>query len=1214
VVSTAFAGNFSDVPADAYYYNAVETLASEGIIDASKTSFDPARQLQRQEAAKLIVESAGLVADLPEVASFTDVPKTLWSFESVETAKANGVVNGYSDSNGALTGKFGPTDTVTRAQFAKMVVEAFDLPMYTPDSPTFPDVMDTNAWYYEYVETAAYHGVVKGFADGSFGANKQIVRQDGAVMIYRALGMEVDPGDDDDMDDDIYVPGDIDISLGDTPASAVVPSNATRVPYLTMDVDGEGTIKSMTFERFGAGAPSDFDEMYLYEGDVRLTSGRTINSSTHRVTFTGLNYAVDGMGELTLMADMSGVPGNVNGFRLYEVVSDDNVSYGEIEGELMSVSGALVGDVTVARNGTLSDPKVGETDVKVAEFKLTASSVEALDVYSVTLYSAGTVSRSNITNFVLKQAGVEVATADGILANDTIVLTFDSPFALGKGDSKVFELYADIDASARPTETVKLYVENRADVYAIGSVYEYGVGVTNTAYDSTTFSLVTVQGGEVTVTYMGPAIQDYSVDSKDVELLRFSIVAQNDVEVRKTSLKIEAPGSVAGGLVDTTGAASANYTDIKLVDVDSGEILTGSFDVITDATNPAYSDTAQTKLLNDTWYLDAGEARTVKVTADISNFVAPASENVKVTLNKFSTLGLAMKNLSNNQEVTDIVPDANIVGNAHKVLVGGSTISKAGVPAAQQYINGSKGVDLLGLVIKADPGKDLKLTQLKVEVVGTDECLDVALTAKPCISSLYLYDGAKQLSNKSLDSASFSTFNNLDVEIPKGTSKTFLVKADLLTVSGLTAVPADTLRVDVATANVSLVSDPEGNTVPVSAPGVTGNTHTVLPDGTIAVSKAPNETNVTDSRILVAGTTGVTVAKFRFVATNEALKLSKVPVQFVDNPVNLLPVTTELTNVYLYDGSTKIAGPLPVDGTGKVVFQTLSPEFVVPKNGNKTLSVVADLNTIEDGAIVGQEITAQLLSDTAEFEVRSASGSNTTIYGDGSHAIPPAPVSLVPVDANTMVLRKASLTVNRVALTSTDLLNGTNDLYKFSVEVTPGKTAYLKQLVFDINKTTAGGSITGMELYRNNSERVAINTDFSNIGGTLYSLTFPTELSIDGTSTFTLRVDLAGYIKDENISASLVTDSKWVAGNLYIVPGPADVNGDGDVLDSNETYAGLLYLDDTDPLTLENDTAFFLWSDEGDNSHDPSTSATGDYANGYLLKNLPIGASSLTYR
>lgn len=58
---------------------------------------------------------------------FMDVPLSVEFGAAVERAKADGLVNGYVDADGKPTGKFGPTEPVTRAEAAKMVMNALEL-------------------------------------------------------------------------------------------------------------------------------------------------------------------------------------------------------------------------------------------------------------------------------------------------------------------------------------------------------------------------------------------------------------------------------------------------------------------------------------------------------------------------------------------------------------------------------------------------------------------------------------------------------------------------------------------------------------------------------------------------------------------------------------------------------------------------------------------------------------------------------------------------------------------------------------------------------------------------------------------------------------------------------------------------------------------------------------------------------------------------------
>ncbi|MFO0780982.1 MAG: S-layer homology domain-containing protein [Candidatus Gracilibacteria bacterium] len=186
VANVAQAATYKDVPADAWFYTYVEQLAAAGILDTTQQNYRPADLANRAEAAKLLVEAAGLTIDTSAGPSFTDVAPGAWYYQYVETAAKNGVVGGYKDAAGNLTGKFGPGDAVTREQFSKMAMNAMNLTKNTDGGPHFPDV-GTDRWSYDFVETLYNWSVVDGYPDGTFGPTKNINRAEIAKMVVGAM-------------------------------------------------------------------------------------------------------------------------------------------------------------------------------------------------------------------------------------------------------------------------------------------------------------------------------------------------------------------------------------------------------------------------------------------------------------------------------------------------------------------------------------------------------------------------------------------------------------------------------------------------------------------------------------------------------------------------------------------------------------------------------------------------------------------------------------------------------------------------------------------------------------------------------------------------------------------------------------------------------------------------------------------------------------------
>ncbi|WP_169088394.1 chitobiase/beta-hexosaminidase C-terminal domain-containing protein [Paenibacillus sp. PL91] len=117
--------------------------------------------------------------------SFSDTSSVAWAKDAIEALAARQAINGIGE------GKFNPNGRVTRAEFIAMLVRTFDL---QSDNPTtsLKDVAP-GAWYYEAVASAQQLGIVKGKADGSFGINDQITRQEMAVMVYRAASLVGEP-------------------------------------------------------------------------------------------------------------------------------------------------------------------------------------------------------------------------------------------------------------------------------------------------------------------------------------------------------------------------------------------------------------------------------------------------------------------------------------------------------------------------------------------------------------------------------------------------------------------------------------------------------------------------------------------------------------------------------------------------------------------------------------------------------------------------------------------------------------------------------------------------------------------------------------------------------------------------------------------------------------------------------------------------------------
>ena len=108
---------------------------------------------------------------------FADVEEGYWASDALLYMREKGIMEGDGTS-------VRPEDRMTRAEFVKILVTAFELPK-ADDAVQFTDA--TGKWWAEYASIAAELGIVNGIGDGSFGGEESITRQMMAVMIDRLI-------------------------------------------------------------------------------------------------------------------------------------------------------------------------------------------------------------------------------------------------------------------------------------------------------------------------------------------------------------------------------------------------------------------------------------------------------------------------------------------------------------------------------------------------------------------------------------------------------------------------------------------------------------------------------------------------------------------------------------------------------------------------------------------------------------------------------------------------------------------------------------------------------------------------------------------------------------------------------------------------------------------------------------------------------------------
>lgn len=177
---------FVDVPAGAYYYDAVLWAAEGGIVTGTDAvHFSPDASCTRAQLVTFLWRAAGKPV-VNYAMNFTDVESGAYCAEAVLWAASLGIVDGYGD------GRFGTNDFVTREQVAAMLyrfakAQGMDTTQGGMAAREFADFESVSSYALEAVDWAVNAGVLKG-------DNNRLLPQDNCTraqivtMLYRALG------------------------------------------------------------------------------------------------------------------------------------------------------------------------------------------------------------------------------------------------------------------------------------------------------------------------------------------------------------------------------------------------------------------------------------------------------------------------------------------------------------------------------------------------------------------------------------------------------------------------------------------------------------------------------------------------------------------------------------------------------------------------------------------------------------------------------------------------------------------------------------------------------------------------------------------------------------------------------------------------------------------------------------------------------------------
>ncbi len=169
--------SFADVPANAYFADAVNWAVDKGITNGlSDTMFGPYKSCTRAQIVTFLWRAAG--SPEPKTAvSFADVPAGSYYAKAIAWAIENGITNGMTETT------FAPDATCTRGQSVTFLHRV--LKGTASGSTNFTDVK-SDAFYADAINWAVANNVTNGTSNTTFSPNADCTRAEIVTFLYRA--------------------------------------------------------------------------------------------------------------------------------------------------------------------------------------------------------------------------------------------------------------------------------------------------------------------------------------------------------------------------------------------------------------------------------------------------------------------------------------------------------------------------------------------------------------------------------------------------------------------------------------------------------------------------------------------------------------------------------------------------------------------------------------------------------------------------------------------------------------------------------------------------------------------------------------------------------------------------------------------------------------------------------------------------------------------
>jgi len=910
----------------------------------------------------------------------------------------------------------------------------------------------------------------------------------------------------------------------DNPASGYVIQGQATADLAHFTFNGTGTVTSVTLMRGGISDQNTLSNVYLYNGNTRLTDGFSFNNSGV-LTMNGLNLMVNGTLTVAVKGDVASASGSTINIALTSYTVGGTATAVNLKGNDMYLGTGSLASVymdpanqTVGESGgtlcTSSCPSVNAGTSAYTVWSDTAQvNTRAVWLKGANFRVVGSAPASALSNVKLYVDGVSTgAPATMTMINGSNYMMFDfsaAPVSLTTG-SHTLDVRADIVSGA--SYTVQVSLQQAADLV----LYDGQLNVNIAAQKSgavTTFSpvnagTITINAGtaSVVVDPTFSSLSNITGGSTNTTIAKFKVHGYGeDVKVSTLSVTPLVKSATAGSCsTDSSGVTTAGTCGLNNLSVFFNGSQVGSSVTWTGST-----DSPKSFSLGSQMILPAGADSIIEIKADLQT-----TGSVNYTAGTVSAnLNVGASNAQGQTSHTTLnFPGGNVTGTVLTVQTGllavakntGYTNQNLNPNTANQRIasyslqnqSSSESVRVTGLSFNL-----VRASDDTTALTGTGNLAGCPSTLATCYPALTNFSNLKTSETSGsgatpIQPAAANTFS-VDFTLAPGATKTIDVYADTSSLSAGEAFGSNLVVTSVgSSSHVSVLQNGNGT-------AIVGQ-HMALTAGVVSSTPTLVTASTTTSQYIAAGdpmntgtgATDATKAVFNLTSTGGSAALQELKFTMGGTAGAAQSVKVCIDNT-----TTCSAPALVIGGVAWIQNLATLTGFTVPNGGSGlTLDAFVTYAPVGSTGIAAGSTS----STTLTFIKYQAGGTTTTITPS------------VAAPTVTLVGSKPTLTVTQTTPASGLILGASNKVGEVTVTADAKGNIKLNDIKFNVgsaNITTfaltspfiADGTtqITGSSCGANATATTIVYCEFGTVGDS-----FATGTTVANTE---INTDFDGY-------------------------------------------------------------------------------------------------------